>query len=410
MAIATDILIIGAGAQGLTLLDALGHDYSVILIGSAPAVSESRHWHAYFSSGWNAADPTAAGIYRACATAWASRLSDHGIEPHESSFCAAIPPQFVERLEPNWQALGLAYEPAACPPPFEANALPPHRVIRFPEDLSFDAGAALQALRRPHTECILEGTVRGFRLEGGRIAEVEAEVGSQVLTIAPEQVLIAAGAGNAVLLRQLGATDETVRASQLVRPMHMLSARGPDLPVLAAFFMDLVVIGHPGPDGETIWLITYNPPEPRVTAGVVDMAADPAVEPAVLQASIARLTALLPDFRERARDCRWDVYVGWKTDAPGPDPGPLLELSYPRPYHITDAGLDNARLVWPNHWGLAHAATEEVMAELRRRCRSRHPQPQLPASHAAEVAMKWCRADRKWRSWNAFAACYDLPA
>jgi hypothetical protein len=283
-------------------------------------------------------------------------------------------------------------------------------MIRFPEDLTFDAGAALEALRRPYAGHILEGVVRGFTQAGGRVIEVEAQVGGQALTIVPDQVLIAAGAGNAALLQQLGAPADAVRRSQLVRPMHMLCARGPDLPPLAAFFMDLVVIGHPGADGETTWLITYNPPEPRFTAGAVDMASDPPVEPALLQASIARLKALVPDFVERARTCRWDVYAGWKTDAPGPDPKPLLDIAYPRPYHIPDTGLANLQLVWPNHWGLAHAAAEEIASALRQTCRSRHPQPSLPASGAQEIAMKWRRADRNWQRWSAFAACYDLPA
>ncbi|MEM7023502.1 MAG: hypothetical protein AAF637_13055 [Pseudomonadota bacterium] len=138
------------------------------------------------------------------------------------------------------------------------------------------------------------------------------------------------------------------------------------------------------------------------------MAVDPPVEPVVLQASIERLRSLLPDFAALADSCLWDIYVGWKTDAPGPDPKPLLGLGYPRPYHITDAGLINAHVVWPNHWCLASAAAANIAQTLERACKPRRQQPELPAHRISAVPMKWCRSDRQWRSWPDFVASYGL--
>ncbi|MEM7023522.1 MAG: hypothetical protein AAF637_13160, partial [Pseudomonadota bacterium] len=182
MRIAADILIVGAGIQGLALLDALAPRYSLVLVGSSPMVSETHHWHGYFSSGWNASDRTAAGIYRACASDWQSKLRDAGVEPHQTSFNAALPPEMVQQLSPIWDDAGIGYQEVACPAPFEPSTLPPHQIHRFPDDLVFDASAALQTLRAPHASKMLQGTVHEVRLDDGRIIETIADVAGEQLT------------------------------------------------------------------------------------------------------------------------------------------------------------------------------------------------------------------------------------
>jgi hypothetical protein len=131
----------------------------------------------------------------------------------------------------------------------------------------------------------------------------------------------------------------------------------------------------------------------------------------VVRTSLEKLAAVLPGLGEVASRCWWDVYVGWKTDAPGGNPEALLRLEYPRPYDVRGFALQNFLAVWPNHWCLATPAARDAARVVRATLKRGVDCPRLPANPAPDPAaarMKWVRSDRRWRSWAEFAKTYNF--
>jgi hypothetical protein len=320
-----------------------------------------------------------------------------------------MPKDAVAALQPNWDSAGIAFHKAPCPRPFDLSGLPAHEVYHFPDDLIFDAGPLIAQLQKPYAGAMLEGKVASLKVQDQSVHEVSAQVGGKTVAITPRFVLAACGAGNAALLQMAGVSAEQVANSQVVRPLHMVLARGPAIPNVSGYFLDLVVIAHPLASGERLWLITYNPPKPTFTGGVIDMSRDPEVDRAVVRTSVEKLAGIIPGFGTIACQCRWDVYVGWKTDAPGGNQQALLRLEYPRPYELGSFGLGNFLAVWPNHWCLATPAARDAAKIVREALQPGVGIPELPANASPDPEsgqMKYVRSSRRWRGWTEFTKEY----
>ena len=404
MPVSVDLLILGGGIQGLALLRELSPEYSALLLDPHRDLSESLHFHGYFSSGWNATNREAATVYRRTAGHWLRLLSKCGLECRETPFYAALPPDTAMSLAANWAGAGIAAVEEPLPPPFAPHALPPHRSYRFDGDLVFDGAAAYRCLSRPVAERMCRGSALRFISSGERIERVVVELDGREQEVTPQLVLCACGAGNARVLAQLPLPFGVARDAQLVRPMHMLLMRGAQVPPVSGFLFDLVFVYHPLGGGEGLWILTLNPQVPEFSAGSIDMSESPPAEPGLVCASLDRLAAAVPEFRQLAVNCRWSLYVGWKTDAPGPLGEPLLQLAYPQPYQLQDFGLENFIALWPNHWCLASAAAADCGRRVREKISPRHRQPHLAAAvPLGEATNKWQRGDLRWREWPAFA-------
>jgi hypothetical protein len=158
-----------------------------------------------------------------------------------------------------------------------------------------------------------------------------------------------------------------------------------------------------------MWLVTYDGPRPQFVAGAIDMTQPPPVSRDIVRGTLHRLKLLMPDFAERAAQCEWHVYTGWKTDAPADDPMALLRISTPKPFDARSFGISNFFAVWPNHWGLATPASQAVATYVRESLRQQHDMPSLPKrlSHDDDAArMTFMRKDRQWQSWPAFASAF----
>ena len=178
---------------------------------------------------------------------------------------------------------------------------------------------------------------------------------------------------------------------------------------MSLYAQELTLIAHPLTDGDVMWLVTYDSPKPQFLAGEIDMTIDPPVSSDIVRGTLDRLKSLLPDFAERASQCAWSAYAGWKTDAPGEDALALLRISTPKPYDARSFGISNFFAVWPNHWGLATPASQEVATYVRESLRQQHDLPDLPKRHSTDddaARMKFMRKDRDWQSWSMFATTY----
>ncbi|MFA0812372.1 FAD-dependent oxidoreductase [Microbulbifer epialgicus] len=404
-----DVLILGGGIQGVTLMRELIPEYSVILVDDDLSNAESLHFHGYFSSGWNAANPRAAEIYRIAAQRWHQDLANMRVNSRTTDFHAALPLEFLSSIEGNWRGAGIPFEEVPLPQPFDAGGLPSHRSFRFADDIVFDGAEAYRSVADPLRQQIYRGRVASFQCGDSVIERTTLDVNGQACEIVPELVISACGAGNTTVLEQLGVDAALVQNTQLVRPLHMLLARGMEVPPVSAFLMDLIVMYHPLETGEGLWILTLNPETPKIRAGIVDVRIPPEIEKDLVCASFDRLSSVMGDFERWAEDCDWSVYAGWKTDAPGPEGPPLIQLDYPTPYHLEDFGWQNFLAVWPNHWGLAVDAANDTGKWVRARLKSKHPQPGGESDlfpHAGKGHMlqnKWQSEDLSWQPWEDFA-------
>lgn len=267
----------------------------------------------------------------------------------------------------------------------------------------------MQELREPFERHVLEGHVASLRINGDTIIEATVKTSEGEMTFAPSLVCACAGAGNAGILKTMGLADDVIASSQLTRPRHMVCARGASLPNVSIYAQELTLIAHPLEDGTVMWLVTYDGPRPRFVAGAIDMMQAPPVSQDIVRGTLNRLKQLMPDFAERAAQCEWHVYAGWKTDAPADDPMAILRISTPKPYDARSFGVSNFFAVWPNHWGLATPASQEVATYVRESLRQQHDMPDLPKrlSHDADAArMTFMRKDREWQSWPAFTSTF----
>ncbi|WP_444944272.1 hypothetical protein ACJJIK_03890 [Microbulbifer sp. ZKSA006] len=407
-AVEVDILVLGGGIQSVSLLRELSTEFSVVAIDQGLDDAESLHFHGYFSSGWNAAHPSAAKAYRQAAQSWRAQLESDGVNSRVTDFYAALPREFLDVVQPNWAAAGISVEEVPIPAPLITTSLPSHQCFRFDDDLMFDGAEAYRRFSAPVNEQIAKGYVRRINKEEGEITEVSADIGGTSHRIKPQLVLSACGAGNAAILEGLGVPDQIVQDAQIVRPLHMLLAKGTSVPPVSAFLMDLVVAYHPLETGEGLWILTLNPQQPRFRPGVIDMRVPPPVERGLIRDTLARLANCMTGFEDWAASCHWSVYAGWKTDAPGPNGEALVQLSYPRPYHLHSFDISNFLCIWPNHWGLAIGAAQEAGQWVRARIQPLSTQDsvmralKLEGESGPAVQNKWQSCDLPWSPWEVF--------
>lgn len=406
-----DLLVIGGGIQGMALMQELSADYSTMLVGSSLTNSETMHFHGYFSSGWNAANPEAAKVYHRAARHWNSLLTEIDSSYRNPTFHVALPPAAVDGLRGNWDQAKIRYREEPFPRPFDLSRLPTHQTVSFPEDVIFNAKPVIDHLHSSLPNTAIEGNVEGFQVTDGKIMKVSiVTADGDSIEISPQFVLSSCGAGNASILNRLDVSDSEVDRCQVVRPMHMVLARGKSIPQISGFLMNLVVMAHPLGDDETLWILTYNPESPQFETGSFEIKHDLPIEPDIVCTTLSRLAAVLPDFENASEEWQWDVYVGWKTDAPGDDTNALLNLEHAQPFDVRSFGLKNFLAVWPNHWCLATPAAESAATVIRNNVDPIHPPIRWaePLTTENNVSMKWVGPDRQWRSWSEFAHTYGF--
>lgn len=230
-------------------------EYSVILVDDGFGDAESLHFHGYFSSGWNAVNLQAAKIYRYAAQRWNRELSNSGVISHITDFHAALTPDFLKVVKGNWIDAAIPFEEAELPEIFDPDNLPSNRRLKFPGDLIFDGAEAYRSISEPLRQQIHRGRLASFQIKDSAIERVTLDMDGQSCQVEPELVISACGAGNAEVIRQLGIAEEQIQNAQMVRTLHMLLARGANIPPVSAFLIDLIVMYHPLENREGLWIL-----------------------------------------------------------------------------------------------------------------------------------------------------------
>lgn len=365
-----DVLIVGGGIQGLTILHELSEAGArrVLLISADElGVGETFHSHDYMHHGYMmpSASPDLVQELRECGAWWSERIRP----PRKSeldTYYAVDEEEAAERIR-QWEEGGLIAEQAKEMPvalrdgDADGNGT---RLFSIADrtvpmrDLVKDLAASLQ-------KHIVRARLAAIQLDasGRSVTNCRLSVDSGAMIVRPRLLLLACGRRAQPLLR----TAETPAGHRPLAPLctklnrirflPMLLVRGRDLPVVTCIFEShaLWILTHPLGDGESMYIVSllegheterrdFEPARERIPGG------------AAVAETVKRLRSLVPGLRARlANDLRFSFYFGAKIDHP--------EGGNRR--YLNDCGLANLRLAWPGLWSLSLANARQIVEELK---------------------------------------------
>ena len=238
-----------------------------------------------------------------------------------------------------------------------------------------DAVSLLHVLAKPHADCIYQANQQDVHIQTGDLHTTRAvfvRKGKVQLRIHPRQVFLAAGAGNAALLQDIGINRPLMRR----RPIHMVCVQHAQLPDFYGHCHDherrprLTITTHPSGSGK-MWYI----------AGAVAEDGVARDETLQIQAVKHELQTLLP----------WQNLQGARFRSF------LIDRIYPsdssplQPARACVQSFGNNWLVWPTRLVLAPNAGHQVLAGLERKQISPSlPQPlRLPMAQPVPGRPLW---------------------
>jgi glycine/D-amino acid oxidase-like deaminating enzyme len=421
-----DVLIVGAGIQGLYIARELAKTYTVCVV-SDPAVSAATlESTGYLSAGYDGNDANRIQPARRAAGWW--RL---WAESNAVTFSAERPWYLVDPAEVSsrtrlWDdAMLTAAQADELPACMASGSLSDDLAFVAEADLVLNPATVLDHLRDGIESRCIEGEVLRFGLASDDVIDhVQVQVGEQVVPIVPRFVVLAAGVGNATLLTQLGSrfgdqakrktSKELADTSQAVRSQPMLCLRGPHLPDLSGRFGDLTIACQTLTDsGDRVWLVAPPVDESLTTLGPDNVRFERPTDPAVIARTVERLFAMSPAVAQMAVDLQWSFYVARRTQHPvvaGPDPSAIAQ---PVPAKLEKFGLEAFLAVWPSHLAFAQFVGDAVAERVTEALGpaqdfSDGPAPADLGLTAPPLRARWDRPDFDWRDWRAFRQAHQL--
>lgn len=424
--IGVDVLVIGAGIQGLYLARSLSRRYSVCVLSDPAVESETLQSSGYISAGYDGNDATRVQPARRAAGYWRLFAESNGLA-HDytpSHFVVGADEQFSRPA--LWADAQLPFSPApGVPPIFAGGSIADGSTYVVESDVVVNPAAVVNKLREDLADCFLTGSVLRFGLAAdAAVDHVQVEVDDRMVPIVPRFVVLAAGVGNATLLSMIGKRfkdhsrrshgQELARASQAVQRSYLLCIRGRDLPVISGWYGGFSIVSHPltGSD-ENVWLVAPPVDDSVTTLGPDDLRFEPKVDPAVVRHVLDRLFAMSPEIQRLAPNLRWSCYAARRAQHPMLATSDSSRVAQPVPAKLDAFGLDGLLSLWPSHLGyamvLGDVVVERIEAELggpgdfgvglRPRDLGQPP----PAARA-----RWDRDNFPWRDWGSFAARYEF--
>lgn len=352
-AIAVDILIVGGGVQGLTLLrTATDRYYATVLVTRAGlGTGQTLHSHGFLNTGYTQPDPS---LRRSLQEDWLPYLDEHGVETYGADdFFGVLPPDMFAMLSEALVESGYPFEEV------DVSELPEGFQAGLPED---DPVVALRleehrvpkrALVRAVSDGLEDRIVRGdiTRLQfvdevddrSATVSAVDVELHATggSITFEPSVVIAATGTGthpfvtstidDASFDQAAGEAAEELRASiadQLdqitYERAHMICLRGPT-EILAGVS---IFLGHQGhslvsadvdanhdrmDDRRRTWYVTPRTPVPEPLGAVPDSHLG-TPDGATVARGVEALLAAYPTLQEHLDEVEFGVYAGIKQN------------------------------------------------------------------------------------------------
>lgn len=421
-----DVLVIGAGIQGLYVAQSLRRRYSVCVLSDPAVEPETLQSQGYLSAGYDGNDAMRAQPARRAAGYWRLWAESNGVAHDYVPSLYVVPPEEQFSRPALWTDATLPYAEAdALPDVFAGGALGDGTPYVVESDVVMNPATVLNALRADVDDCCVTGSVVRFGLATDTAVDhVQIEVDDRIVPVVPRYVLLAAGVGNANLLSMIGKrfrdharrkdAQDLARMSQAVRRSYLLCVRGRQLPLVSGWFGGLSVVAHPMTSrDEVVWLVAPPPDDALTTLGPDDLRFEPKVDPAVVRQTLERLFEISPELERQAPALHWSCYAARRAQHPMMATTDSSRVARPVPAKLDSFGLEGLLALWPSHLAysmvLGDVVVERIQEELGAPAdfgAGLHP-AELEAAPPPSRA-RWDREIFPWRDWDSFARRYEF--
>lgn len=426
--IETDILIVGGGGQGLWLLDRVRRDgFSAILLEKRLLGSQQTgHSHVYihhghvYSAEKLSTDVNLIDRLKSVRETWDGWLAGRSVVlGYGPSLFGFENRSKLEAQIDCWNSVGLGLVPIdPLPAIFTGGDV---RAVCQSAERTLDGQWLIDELRRPHEGCIgrihevekieLEAAPSGRIMVQVAVSEGSTPSARPRESFSARALLLAAGTGNAGLLRLVSLGRQPARTSPVVRKAHMLVVRGPRsvLDPLTGVFPDigeLFIVSRQTAD-ETVWLVSDgNSPDVVYADELIEC--DTGRWLVRVIDSIARIAPKLFSTDQLRSQYRWGVY-----EAPKAEQSREHGETVRRPGHWEQIAGTGLFVILPTKLTLAPLMSTEVVEQLARM--GINPSGSAPAPDPARAAglAPVAVANERWRylavnPWPDFCSYYCL--
>lgn len=423
--LSVDVLVIGAGIQGLYVARSLQRNYAVCVLSDPAVPSETLDAVGYISAGYEGNDAARMQPARRAAGYWRLWAESNGVPVDYAPAHYVVSSAEALSRPRLWLDATLQHSLVdKLPAPFVGGSLEGEAVYALGDDVVLNPGAVLTKLREGLERLCIEGSIVRFVLAADTaIDHVQVEIGDRMLTLAPRYVVLAAGVGNAALLSMIGTRFrdqstrrdrlETARTSQAVRRSTVVCIRGNSLPLVSGWFGGLSVVAQPLTTGGVAWLVTAPIDDTQTVLGVDDTRFAPNVASPVVADTVTRLAAMAPVIEQQAGELQWAAYTGRRVQHPSLAGPSITDVATPVPAKLEAFGLEGLLALWPSHLGysmiLGDVAAERITDALGP---AQKPSGGLTvadlAGPAAPLRARWDRDDFPWCDWSTFASAHGI--
>jgi glycine/D-amino acid oxidase-like deaminating enzyme len=434
-----DVLVVGGGVQGLSLLAELtDRGYAVGVVTDAPVgTGQSLHWHGVLTSGYT--DPDAR-VRESVLADWLPFLDRLGVRTYgDDAYYVFATDEVRRRLTAAWDELGYAYREAdreALPGPYRDGPLGRDESVSVlaVDEYCLDRRELVEALVTGHEANVVVGDVVGYefgtgadttgdeRTDGQPTVEAVSVLtrGGETVRLEPAYVVAATGAGTHAFFESivsdegfLAAGGDPARVRQSLAPVtsqnvHMLTLRGPasELPAVSAYVTPsrLKVVSHRHErDGEPT-VTTYVTNKPLAPVAPEDASGDAlgVVDPDHVAAGFRALFDAVPGIREAAARpgsrVEFGVYAGIKQSTVDGSNVP----------HVGAVdGLGNVGLALPSVMGAARLSTAAAADAVADAVSPSGPVEGVDGGGDPPVGETFDRGgEMEWLDWEALTARY----
>lgn len=447
--IEVDALVIGGGAQGLTVLNELTErDFSAVVVTNDDlGCGQTLHSHGVLNTGYAAPNPT---IRESLRHDWLPFAKERGLDTYGADhFFVVIPTEPYELLSEAWDIADYPYEdvtPDDLPPGFREGDLfktdDRMHVVRIKE-YTVPKRGLVQSLSDGLSDRIIKGDITQIRFAPTDVTlsidavDIIIHATRDSVTLSPSAVVLAVGSGSKRLIEgimkepsfgeAIGAIGESAQVQNRIQEqvskitherLHMICIRGPTefLPpvnLLLAAQHTIVVTADVNEthqqhgDGETVtWYVTPQDPKWQHVEDVPDAAhAEP--NSSTIARGIATLTSAFPSLRDAAMQpdspLEFGAYAGYKQNVGDDRVTPMSEPL---------AGITNTVLSLPTLVGSAWLNAERTAELVAGIVEPSGSQPRIEGV-GENVPIGDVRENSdgfEWLSWEQFSNAHRIDA
>lgn len=381
-----DVLIVGAGIQGLYLASALKPQYRVCVVSDPNQPPETLDSSGLISAGYDGTDPNRIQPARRAAGFWRMWAEMNGVPRADEPTLYVVPESEALSRPRLWDDAMLTYRNAgeigqsSFGQLFDGGVLSKCDAYTLDNDVVINPAVLLEQLRSELGDCWLDGrVVRCGMVADEYVDYVEVEVGETTVVVAPRSIVLAAGVGNAELLGMVAKrfddagrrrdAQELARTSQAVQLATVVCIRGRELPLLSGWFGDLSIVSHrivddldSGDENDVVWLVSLPPRDVDTRLGPQDLRFDPPTHPDAVRDVLDRLFAVAPGLGALRQSVQWATYCTRRTQHPSLAVTDSTAVARPVPAKLETLGLDSLFALWPSHLGYS-MVLGDVVAE-----------------------------------------------